>query len=180
MSKITSKARMSSSLCYSSFMQIPFETVALSASQTSATVQTQIPTLLNMKIVGWTAVMTGSPAGTCSVQLVLGTGAAGSPAVPNYQGTVAGQYPEDAYVTAGQTLSAPSAITMSAGSVTKYYNASNLDSVWPSGSLITLRTVTNGSAAGNLHLHLIVVPVDQNPMSPEQYNKTFVPAANTI
>ena len=180
MSKITSKARMSSSLCYSSFMHIPFATVTLAASQTSATVQAQTASLLNMKIVGFTAIMTGSPAGTCSVQVVLGTGAVGSVAVPNYQGTVAGQYPEDKYVTAGQSLASPTAITMTANTVTSFYNNVSLDSVWPAAGLITLRTITNGAAAGTLKIDLIVVPVDQNPMSPEQYNQTFVPAANTI
>ena len=178
MSKITSKARMSSSLCYSGFMYLPFTSVALTANQTSATVQSRIPTILNYKIVGWAAVVEGSVAGTCSVQVVLGTGAAGSPAVPNYQG--APTYPEDKVVTAGQTLSDPTPITMTADAVTTYYNTINLDSVWPYSSLITLRTITNGTASGTLRLHLIAVPVDQNPMSPEQYNETFVPAYNTI
>ena len=169
---------MSSSLCYGRYIHIPFATVTLAASQTSTTVQALTASLLNLKIVGFTATITGSPAGTCSVQVVLGPGAVGSVAVPNYQG--APTYPEDKYVTTGQTLSNPVAITMTANAVTAYYNNVNLDSVWPAATAITLRTITNGSAAGTLKVDLICVPVDQNPMSPEQYNETFVPAANTI
>lgn len=181
MSKITGKDRRPSSLVYNAYMEQGFPTVALAASQTDATVQARIPLALNVKIIAIAVGISGGAAGTASMNVALGAGTMGAVATQRNQGTIAGAYPEDIQATAGQKLfAADQAVTMTDDTVTTLYNSVNPNVVWPAGSELTLRLTTNGSAAGNLQVRLITSPVDQNPMSPEQYAQAFVPSASTI
>lgn len=180
MSKITGKQRSSSSVGYDSFM-VHTISLDLAASQTINDIASRIPLLLNEKVVGISAVVSGSVAGTCAINFAYGSGNPVAVAAPANQGTVVGQYPEDKQAVAtNKMFSANQVITMTANTVTRIYNTAGLDVVWPAGAELTLRAVTNGSAAGHLDLLVYVVPVDQHPNAPAQYALPFSAIANNL
>lgn len=152
------KKHQPESLTFDAFDSLAFPSVTLAASQANTTVQAAIPIPTNFKIFYIVALLTGSLAGTCSINVVAGT--AGE----------AGVGTKDTALTNGQqVLSLDTALTMTANQ-TQRIQASVPDSYFSNAtanaSIATLRTVTNGSAAGTLLVWLLGKYEDPNPTKP--------------
>jgi len=177
MQVISAKQRHPDSLGYNNLTQISFPAVTLATGQTNATVQARKPLGLNYKIIAVAVTVSGSVAGTCSINVVSGTAAENG--VPITDQTPVGIVPSGTAVAGNQLFATDQPITMTADTVTLLYPANDLwDAIWPSGSELTLRTVTNGSAAGLLQVDLVVTPFDNHPTQPEI--GPFVPSQSLI
>lgn len=162
------KSHEAAGVRYDALTALAFPAVTLAINQTNATVQARIPLPTDFKIFRVTALPSGTVAGTCSVNVVLGTGAEGSQGTPDNIETT-GSYTKAA---AGNILlSADSAVTMTADTVTQI-NVDNphFDVIWPTGGELTLRTVTNGTASGTLQVVLLGKFYDTLPTKPINQN----------
>lgn len=175
MQVIRAKDRNKSAIGYGNLMHLGFSTVTLAASQANTTVQARIPLITSVKILGVAVVPSGAVAGTCSFNVVSGIAAENGLPVSDQQ--LIGIFPSATATNGNQLFAADQAITMTADSVQRFY-PTVFDSIWPGGSELTLRLVTNGSAAGNLQVHLLVVPVDNTPNT--NPSTAFKPSATTL
>jgi len=181
---IQAKRRRAQSLGYNSWIVLPFDTAALSASEVATTVVSRIPLLLNVKIIGVSVVVSGTVAGTASLNINLGTTTPNPIVTGTPDQTQVGVAPANVAAAGSSVFAANQAITMTADAVTNLYTANSgtnlFDVIWPAGGELTLRLVTNGSATGNLKVLVWAVPVDINPGTPEQDANRFIPNASQL
>lgn len=147
---------------YQAIQAFKFGVLALTASQVSGTVQLREPIPFNMKILSVTALLSGTVAGTCSINFALGTAALAGVGTPDNRLT--GTVPPSVATSGQQLFSSNQAVTMTADTVTQIFTgadstADTWDVIWPTGGELTLRTVTNGAASGNLQVALAIVPI---------------------
>jgi len=175
------------SVGFDKLIQIDFPVITLAATQVSGTIQARRAIATCYKIYRVIAALSGSVAGTASINIAMGTAAlTGTLPIPDtgYAGQpTSGNTPDNAYppayATNGQqlfyaaraitmTADAPTVITPNDAAPTSGSGAYAIgtpgfayDSLWgPGGSLLTVRLVTNGSAAGTLNVSLLVKPYD--------------------
>lgn len=163
---------------YGALDTIDFDTFALAINQTNATVQTSYPLGINYKIVAVACNLTGAVAGTCSFNLVSGTGAENGVAPgDNRQLGIA---PPSVAANGNQLFAADTALTMSANVCQVFYPQSpQYDAIFGAGTLLTVRVVTNGAAAGSLKVVAYCVSVDRFYQLPNAFNP-FVPSASML
>jgi len=145
-----------------------FPAVTLSGTMLNSTISGILVVPTALKIYRVVAYMSGSPAGTCSINIAAGiaaeTGVTPTPDTDYAGQPTPGSYPP-AYGSAGQTLfptDQPVTMTTNVSTVltptaTAPSPASapgkGWDAIWgPGGSILTLRVATNGSGAGTLYV----------------------------
>jgi hypothetical protein len=150
------KKHQPESISFDGLVALAFDAITLQASQASTAIQGSIPVPGNFKVFFIGANLTGSPAGTCSINVCAGTAAE------------AGVGTKDTALTTGQQLLASDqALTMTANQNQRFQAAVPDAFLSGSGTLVfTLRTVTNGSAAGTLKVTLYGKFGDPNPTKP--------------
>lgn len=180
---------MQTAFPFDSLETLQFSPISLTANQANSVVQERIFLPTAVKIYRVIAGFGSAPgvAGTCSINIVAGT-AAETGTLPTPDTDYAGQpaYPP-AYASAGQSLFlADQVLTMTADTATVLtpnaaagsgYPANTPGKAWdalwgPGGAEITLRTVTNGAAAGRLYVALLVKYYDPT------YNKPVLTGFN--
>lgn len=168
------KAHNLRSLQYDALQFVPFDLVTLGASMANTAVQARLPLPANCKVMAVAAVLGGSPAGTCSFNIVVGSAAEGSlPTLDNLDNPQAGPTPIAA---SGAVLfAADQALTMSADAVQMFYPP-NFDAVLGAGTELTVRCATNASGAGTLKVMVALKPYDIKAYSPKI--TTFSPATD--
>lgn len=141
---------------------LQFAPVALALSQTNATVQASIVLPTTYKIYRVTALMTGTVASTCSINLVAGAAAEGTTGTPDTRDNGANAFPIAVAPAGTIVLAADTAITMTANTITQIDLPADLFDVVFKGQL-TLRTVTSGSSTGTLTVSVLAKNTDINP-----------------
>jgi len=129
---------------------VSFPVVAsVGASVVNTTVQTQLPVSGRLKIARVVVAYTGIGAGATSFNIVVGTGAEGA-------ATAA-----DVVAVAGASVfTADQALTAAANTPQVFY-PTNVDAIYDTGQLLTLRAVTpGGGSITNLQVVLFAAPVD--------------------
>jgi hypothetical protein len=173
----------------SELQSLVFDTaVTLAGAQANSVVASQLVLIAPIKIYRVVALITGAPAGTCSINVVMGT-AAESGFTPMPDSDIIGANPTHPppYAANGEQLfKVDRAITMTAAYATTVltpggpnvanpapgYTATSqpgrvYDCIWgPAGSVLTLRCTANSSAAGTLRVRLGVKYVDTIPQQP--------------
>jgi hypothetical protein len=132
---------------------LSFDPITLAFTQATTAIQATIPVPCNFKIFYIATALTGSVAGTCSVNVVAGVGAEGA-------ATAA-----DTIAVSGNKVITDAALTMTTNTVQRF-QATNFDGIYPTTLPLTVRTLTNGSAAGTLKVTVIGKYVDPNPSKP--------------
>lgn len=144
---------------------ITFPSVALAASQTSATVQaiTLAPTAY--KFYRIMAYLSGAVANTCSINIVAGIAAEAGTGIPDSLDNGVNAYPRLVAGAGIQMLTADTALTMVTNTVTQIDLPAPLFDVLWKGAL-TLRTVTSAGATGTLLVCLLGKQTDITPWTP--------------
>jgi len=112
--------------------------------------------------------------------LTGGTASGSTPVLPPTDTTKTGQVPSNTALSGNALFAADQALLMAADQVQMFYppqSTAAFDAIFPKASELTLRLVTNGSAAGTLKIVLFVVPTDQMPGQPQQ--RIWVPATES-
>lgn len=181
--RATDHTTMQSAVSFGALVALQFPPFNLAASQTSATIQERIFLPTAFKIVRVVAGFGASPAvaGTCAINIVAGSVAPnGTLPTPDTDYTGQPNYPSP-YATDGQQLfladqpltmsSATTVLTPADSVATGAYPAGTpgfaWDALWgPGGAKLTLRTVTNGTAAGRLYVTLLGIFYDTTYTKP--------------
>lgn len=144
-------------------MWLQFPILALAGNNTNAAIGGRILLPTTTKIYRVKASVSNSPAGTCSINIAAGTAAEGVVGTPDTSDNGANAYPIAVAPNGTILFATDQAISMTANDVVTQLDvpADGFDVVW--NNLITLRTVTNGSGAGNLLVSLLVKFTDINP-----------------
>lgn len=168
MSQVTQrKARTPHALVFDGAQMIEFAPVVLSASQTSATVQSTKLFPTTFKIYRALAYFTAAAvAGACSINIVAGTAAEAGTGIPDTLDNGVAAYPRQIAGAGIQLFTADQVCTMTANTVTQLDVPADLFDVLWKGA-ITLRTITGVGATGTLVVSLLVKPIDITPWTPE-------------
>jgi hypothetical protein len=144
---------------YNTLETLQFPVVTLAANQVAGTVQAVIPIGVAYKIQALIAVITGTVAGSCSLQIASGVGALAGVGTPDNRGL--GTVPPTVATNGQQLFSSNQAMTMTANLVQSFYPTSDLwDMIFGPVTLISLRTITGGATTGNLSVSLLACPVN--------------------
>ena len=150
----TGKSHSVSSIVFDTLGLESFETVAsVGAGVTNATVQSRLPLAVRCKIRKMVATCSAiGTGGTHSVNIVVGTGAAGA---------IGGQ---DAQAAAGASLFT-TAQALSVADTPVVSTPTEPDVIYAAGALLTLRAVTPASTGlfTNLKVSIALIPVDGAP-----------------
>jgi hypothetical protein len=140
---------------------LDFDPVTLAASEANTTVQRAVALPANCKILRVAALLNDTVAGTCSVNVVAGSGAE------------AGVGTKDTLAVNGtQVLSADAALTMTA-LLAQEFQASVPDTIYPTSLPLTIRVATGSSTTGTLAVRVLAQLVDPNPTKPLYSGSNF-------
>jgi hypothetical protein len=159
-----------------------FPAVTLGATMLNSAVNGIFVLTTAVKIYRVIGYLSGSPAGTCSINIVSGiaaeTGVTPTPDTDYTGQPTPGSYPP-AYGTAGQSLfPLDQALTMTTNVSTVLTPTAvatspagapgnGWDAIWgPGGTILTLRCATNGSGAGTLYVTVLYKEYDPFPSRP--------------
>lgn len=205
MSATRAKQHFPSDVQFDGLDSVQFSPVTLSGNMLSTAIQGIFVLPTALKIYRLVAYMSGSPAGTCAINIVSGIAAeltgVGSVPTPDsdytgqpgaaYSTGIAPQYPPP-FATPGQkllltdapvtmTTNTPTIITPSDSAASGAYPAGTPGQAWdalwgPGGAIATLRCVTNGSGAGTLYVALLYKMYDT--LYPKPLLTSFNPATD--
>ncbi len=141
---------------------LTFAPVTLAASVANTAVQaiTLAPTVY--KFYRLMAVLTGTVAGTCAVNVVAGVAAEAGVGTPDTRDNGANAYPIPIATAGTQLLATDTALTMTTNAVTQIDLPADLFDVCWKG-LLTLRVTTGASTTGTLNVALLGKQTDTNP-----------------
>lgn len=163
MSQVTQrKSRTPHAVQFDGLEQLTFPTITLAASQSNATVQAVMLLPTTYKILRIMAVATGALAGGCAINLVAGAAAEGTVGMPDTRDNGAAAFPIPIAPAGTIVLPSDTAVTLTANAVSQIDVPAPLFDVVYKG-LLTLRTATNGAAAGSLTVAVLAKPTDINP-----------------
>lgn len=165
---------------YGAFFALDFDPITLGANVANTAVQVPQALPFPIKIMAITALLTGTVAGSCSVNLALGTAAEAGVGTPD--DSLAGIQPPDV-LTNGQTLfAADQALTMTTNTAKTFYaSASNaFDCIWPANGLIGVRIATGAATTGTLKITAAAIAYCRQPWRPYPTDNAWTPNANTM
>ena len=173
------KTHLPNGIGYDQLSVLDFDAITLGANQVSTTVFVPQALPVNIKIFSLTALLTGTVAGSASVNVCLGTAAENGLGPPD--NSLAGVTPP-ATAAAGNCLFATDqALTMTANTPQIFYPINDgWDIIWPKNGLLGLRVPTGAATTGTLKVTLAVVVYDLKPWRPQPSDSSFAPGANTL
>jgi hypothetical protein len=107
------------------------------------------------------------------------SGPAVPPVLPPTDSTYSGIVPS-VTATAGDALFATDQVVTMTPEMVQTFFPTVFDAIWPSGSELTLRFVSNGSAAGHVKVIAYTTPYDLYSYRTQNTSTLFIPSASTI